>query len=305
MIVNRFIKMKIVWFLLFGSFAFVSASGTNGLAFLKIDVDGRSAAMGGAYTALASGASAAYWNPAGLADSENENVMLTHLVWLSDITQEYSAVKFNSGRHHFSLAVNVFNIPGIEIRGEAPSAEPDGTVDAVNFYSAFGYARSFGKKWQAGLTLKYLFQKLYLVSANGFAFDFGIKYHSVVTGLDWGFTVQNMGKMEPLQKEATPLPLLVRSGFAYHLPFQLFGENPLLAADIEYVKEEETSLRIGTELPLMGGLSYRLGFHIAKDRVQWSTGVGLNYKTFYFDYAFAPDPFDLGTSHRLTLGLYF
>ncbi len=292
-------------FLVLGFISISAASGNNGLAFLKIDVDGRSAAMGGAYTALASGASAAYWNPAGLAVSDKENVMLTHHISLSNISQEYAAVKFNSGLHHFSLAVNVFTIPGIEIRGEEPSANPDGIVDAVNFYSALGYARSFGTKWQAGISVKYLFEKLYLTSAGGFAVDFGIKYNSLIKNLDWGLTLQNVGKMEQLKEQASPLPLLLRTGFAYRLPYLIFEQNPLLTSDFEYIKDGQTSLRVGGELPLIGGLALRTGFRFGSDLFQWSAGVGLNYETFYFDYAFAPNPYDLGTSHRFTLGLYF
>ncbi len=298
-------SIKILWLFLLGSFGVAAASGSNGLAFLKVDVDGRSAAMGGAYTALASGASAAYWNPAGLADSDKNNIILTHLVWLSDITQEYAAVKFNAGRHHFSLAVNVFTIPGIEIRGEEPAAEPDGTVEAVNFYTAFGYARSFGGGWQAGINVKYLYEKLYLTSAGGFAVDLGVKYHSVYKGLDWGLTIQNIGKMTQLKEQSTPLPFLLRSGFAYRLPYRLFLQNPLLTSDLEYIRDGRTSFRLGGEIPLVGGLVFRLGTRFGEARFQWTAGVGLNYRAFYFDYAFAPDPFDLGTSHRLTLGLYF
>ncbi len=294
-----------IMFLVLGFISISAASGNNGLAFLKIDVDGRSAAMGGAYTALASGASAAYWNPAGLAVSDKENVMLTHHISLSNISQEYAAVKFNSGLHHFSLAVNVFTIPGIEIRGEEPSANPDGIVDAVNFYSALGYARSFGTKWQAGISVKYLFEKLYLTSAGGFAVDFGIKYNSLIKNLDWGLTLQNVGKMEQLKEQASPLPLLLRTGFAYRLPYLIFEQNPLLTSDFEYIKDGQTSLRVGGELPLIGGLALRTGFRFGSDLFQWSAGVGLNYETFYFDYAFAPNPYDLGTSHRFTLGLYF
>ncbi len=302
MIIN--LVNKIV-FLVLGIISIAAASGNNGLAFLKIDVDGRSSAMGGAYTALASGASAAYWNPAGLAGTEKENVILTHHVLLSDLTQEYAAVKFNSGLHHFSLAVNVFTIPGIEIRGEEPSADPDGTVDAVNFYSALSYARSFGEKWQAGITVKYLFEKLYLSSAGGFAVDFGIKYNSLIKNLDWGLTLQNAGKMEQLKEQASPLPLLLRTGFAYRLPYSIFEQNPVLTSDFEYVKDGQTSLRVGGELPLMGGLALRTGARFGSGFFQWSAGIGLNYEAFYLDYAFAPNPYELGTSHQFTLGLYF
>jgi len=44
-------------------------AGTAAVTFLKIGVGARGASMGGAYTAMATDASATYWNPAGLVQS--------------------------------------------------------------------------------------------------------------------------------------------------------------------------------------------------------------------------------------------
>lgn len=41
--------------------------GARGANFLEIGVGARAQALGGAFTSLASGASAMYWNPAGIA----------------------------------------------------------------------------------------------------------------------------------------------------------------------------------------------------------------------------------------------
>jgi len=283
----------------------VSAQGsTTGMAFLRVDVEGRAAAMGGAYSALAQGASAAFWNPAGLAASDQSDLILMHHVWLSAITQEYAAVKFNSGRHHFSLAVNVFKIPGIEIRGELPTAEPNGLVDALNFYSAFAYARTLGN-WRAGISVKYLYEKYFMNSASGWAFDFGLQRENILNGLDWGLTVQNMGKMSPLQQVATPLPLLLRSGFAYAMPYHLLGTQPLLSADGEYIKDIGTAVRFGLELPFLNSFALRGGYYLGSEYSQWTAGIGLVLQKFRFDYALAPYPYDLGVSHILSLGLNF
>ena len=46
--------------------------------FLSIGVDPRAQGMGGAYVALANGASAAYWNPAGLANQASQEVSFMH-----------------------------------------------------------------------------------------------------------------------------------------------------------------------------------------------------------------------------------
>lgn len=301
---NKFYT-AIVLIIISGNLTLAADSGSNGLAFLKVDVGARAAAMGGAFTAIANDATAAYYNSAGLAASEKNNLMLTHHAGIVDITQDFAAVKFRAGSHHLAFSVNVYNIPGIEIRDEQPTEDPDGVVNALSFYTAFGYARALDNHWQIGLNVKYLFEKLYLNSASGWAIDFGIRRTEIINGLDWGISLQNLGKMKQLKDRATPLPLLVRSGFAYTIPYQLLGNNPLLAADMEYIKDGASTVRIGTEIPLLRSLAIRFGYRFGSGYSQWSTGLGLNYRRFYFNYAFAPSSYDLETSHRLTLGLFF
>ena len=284
---------------------FAGDSGDTGLAFLKVDVDSRSAAMAGAFTAMATDATAAYWNPAGLAANDHRQLSLTHHVSITDITQEYASVKFSKAAHHFGVSVNVYNIPGIEVRGEAPTADPDGVVDALNFYGALSYARAIGDNWQVGATAKYLYEKLYLNSASGWAFDIGVRRAAIIKGLNWGLTLQNLGQMNKLKDQETPLPMLARTGFAYTIPYAVLGHQPLVAADLEYIKDGETSFRFGTEIPLLDQLAFRVGYRHSADYSTWTTGLGLNYKQFNFDYAYVPDAFSLGSSHRFSVGFYF
>ncbi len=299
------IKKIVVVALLLLSVQMVSAqTGSTGMAFLRVDVEGRAAAMGGAYTALAHKASGAFWNPAGLARGSGTDLVLSHHVWLSGIAQEYAALSMKSGKHYFSLAVNVFNIQGIEIRGELPTEEPDGVVDALNFYSAFGYARAFGD-WRLGIGVKYLYEKYFLHAASGWAVDLGVQKENILPDLDWGLTVQNMGQMSPLDRVATPLPLLIRTGLGYTLGYELFDGNPLASLDLEYIKDGTTAVRLGVELPVISLFSIRAGYYIGSEYTQWTAGLGLNIQSFRFDYAIAPYPYDLGISHTLSVGLKF
>ena len=286
-------------------YASISAdSGQSGLAFLKIDVDGRAAAMGGAYTAISSGADAAYWNPAGLANASQKNLVLMHNVWLDDITQEFASWQFMSGKHNLALSANLMIYPGIEIRGERPTEDPDGVAEAINFYSALSYARDFSG-WRVGLSVKYLFERYYLAQANGWAMDVGIQRAAILKNLDWGLAVANMGKMDVLQKVATPLPLILRSGLLYHLPFQFLEGGHLLSADVQYVKDEHLYLRAGSEWNIIQYLSLRGGLIWYKEGLRASAGFGLIYNSFRLDYAFVPFADDLGNSHRFSVGFLF
>ena len=57
--------------------------------FLKIGVGGRATAMDDAFVAIANDVSALYWNPAGITQVTENQVMLSHSEWVVDIKHEY------------------------------------------------------------------------------------------------------------------------------------------------------------------------------------------------------------------------
>jgi hypothetical protein len=280
-------------------------SGKNGLAFLKTDIGARAAAMGGAFTAVSTDAAAAYWNPAALAVSETNSLLLTHNESLLDIRQEFAAVKFISGKHNLALSLNVMNIPGIKIYGETPSDQPAGETNAVNFSAALSYASTFFDNWQLGISVKTLFEKYYIYSAGGWALDFGVYKRDLINNLDFGFTVQNIGKMSPLDQVETPLPLTVRCGFAYHLPFELFEQTPLISGDLRYINDENLYEQIGAEINIKEIFSIRGGFVFGKESMNFTTGLGINFKQYHLDYAFVPFEYDLGNTHQISFSMNF
>jgi len=62
------IALAVIMVLLISSMSFAAFSklGTAGAQFLKIGIGARGAGMAGAFSAVADGASALYWNPAGI-----------------------------------------------------------------------------------------------------------------------------------------------------------------------------------------------------------------------------------------------
>lgn len=277
-------------------------AGTNGLSYLKLPVDGRSAGMGGVGVALSTDASAVFFNPAGLAATDGNQILFTHHAGILDIVQEFAAVRFSSNAHHLAFSVNVFSVPGIEIRGEDPTADPDGTSSALNFYASMAYARTVYENWQVGINVKYLYEKLYLHSASGWAVDLGIRRSNLLKNLDWGIALRNLGSMSKLKNETTPLPLILTTGLVYHVPVRF---KPLLVADYEYINDESSALRLGMELPLIPALAIRLGTHIHSENVNWTTGFGFHFHDIEIQYGFVSDTFQLGSAHRFTVAYDF
>ncbi len=298
-------RIWIIVLLLLSSGVASASDGDYGLTFLKIDVDARAAAMAGAYTAVASDASAAFWNPAGLTGSEQKNLQLMHNVWLADIRQEFAAVQFMTGSHNLALSVNAFTIPGIEIRGERPTTEPLGEEDAINFSAGLSYATTIFEEWQAGLTVKYLYEKYYLDVAPGWALDIGLQKRNLLPRLHWGVAARNLGRMAPLKNTRSKLPVIVQTGLAWALPWSPDKSRPLITADVQQIGSEATALKMGAAAGVFDYITLRTGIIGKQDNTRWTGGLTIRYKGYHIDYAYSPFQYDLGASHGISLGFAF
>ena len=276
-----------------------------GLSFLKIGVDARAAAMGDAYTAYAKDAAAAYWNPAGLAGAASNSAVLMHNAWLQDINQEFAAVQFLNGRHNLAVSINMLYVRGIELRDETASEQPIGSTDVINTYLGLAYATTVLSDWQVGLQMKYLYEKYYFESADGFALDLGVKKQNIIPGIGWGLAVQNLGKMSLLRNVSTPLPIILRTGLNYYLPLHLLDYQPLLAADFVYINNDATTFNLGFETRVAGHVDIRLGYLVGRESQSFRGGFGLLFGAFNFAYAFVPFSYDLGNAHLLSLAITF
>jgi hypothetical protein len=281
-------------------------TGANvGFSFLKIGVDARAAAMGDAYTSMANDASATFWNPAGLSNATTNSVLLMHNSWLQDINHEFAAIQFINGKHNLAVSLNMISVSGIELRGETARDEPIGETQALNTYLGLAYATTIFNNLQVGLQVKYLYEKYYLNSADGFALDLGIKKRNILPDLSWGAVIQNIGKMSVLKKEATVLPLLLRTGIDYYLPWKILEDRPLLTTDIVHIINDVTNLNMGFEMRVLNNLDFRMGYVFFRESQSITAGFGLSYNIFHFAYAFIPYSYNLGNSHRFSLIVEF
>ncbi len=280
---------------------YAQEAGKSGLAFLKIGVDARAAGMGDAQTAMARDAAATYWNPAGLAATNANSVVLTHNSWLQGVNHEFIAVQMFSGKHNFAVSLNMMFVSGIELRDERATAAPYGETSAHNLALAASYATTIFDSWKIGLQAKYLYEKYYLESADGFAFDLGLLHEQLIEDLNWGFVVQNLGSMSKLREESTGLPVIVRTGIAYRLPWEFIQSRPLVAADVSYARSTGERLNLGLEYDLYNYLTLRTGYVFGSESMNFTAGIGINYQPLTVSYAFVPFQYDLGNTHRFSL----
>lgn len=278
------------------------AQVNSGLAFLKVDVDARAAAMAGAYTAVANDASASYWNPAALALATENTLTGMYNDWFAGISHSFIATQFMTGDNALALSFNYQNISGIEIR-DHETENAAGIVDAFSLAAALSYATNYDD-WLVGGSLKYLFEKYYLVSAPGWAIDLGLYKKDLYGGIDFGLVVQNLGKMSELDKEATKLPIIVRTGLAYRIP-SFFDDNLVVSPDLQWIENEKTYVKIGLQYYVSDHLVLRGGLKNGNENLLVTGGFGIVYDDIHLDYAYAPFEYELGSSNRFSFGLSF
>ena len=296
---EKVIRLSILLFIFAFTAAFAASEneGKTGMAFLKVGVGARAAGMGEAYSAVASDASAAYWNPAGLVASPGSNIVLVHNRWLLGIRSEFGAVQI---KKHFALHVYNYHIGDIPVR-VIPSEEPLEETSAQYLSIGATYARSFSRQLDAGVTLKYLFEKIFVHSASGYAFDLGLRYKLLEPNIIVGGTLQNLGKMDKLQNESTRLPVITRIGAMYHIPGEVGPMHIMLAFDVVKPVEENLRFHLGSELLFWDQVALRAGYVDGYENRNVSFGIGVHKSSFQFDYSLTPLQEDFDTGHRFSL----
>jgi hypothetical protein len=107
--------------------------------------------------------------------------------------------------------------------------------------------------------------------------------------------------MAKLREESTVLPVIVRTGIAYRLPWELIESRPLVAADVSYAQSAGERLNLGLEYDLYNYLTLRAGYVFGSESMNFTAGIGINYQPLTVSYAFVPFQYDLGNTHRFSL----
>ena len=290
-----------------------SGSGTEGAAFLDIPVGAGPAALGAAYTPLATDAYAATYNPAGLGFLDSTQFSGQHLSYIDTIHYEY--LSFGVPLPRSSNCSNPADCPGSAIggsiqylgTGDITGRDETGalTGDFSNYYAAYNlaYGKSFNDKLSLGLTGKMISAKLDDVSASAFAADLGTMYR-MEKNLTLAATVTNMGSKLKFLDEGDSLPLAVHVGGAWQPTAQW-----MVTSEVVYPKTGLASFHVGGEWRPIDMLAVRMGYRT--DTVKelsalagYSAGLGLNVWGQELAYAWLPYG-DLGNTHYISLLMRF
>ncbi|KPL18847.1 MAG: hypothetical protein AMJ92_05920 [candidate division Zixibacteria bacterium SM23_81] len=280
-----------------------SEAGKAGLAFLKMGIGARAVGMGEAFVSMADDATALYWNPAGICQLQGGHLTLMHAEWFQDVRLEYlgAALGRESSAYGFSFT---FNTAGEIERRVKASHQPLGTFSAHDMALSLSYARKMSPRWNLGLSLKALYEKIYLDDAWGWALDLGFLYKPPVEGLAVGGSILTLGPKMKLRHENFSLPTIYKLGLNYSpAPFHFKSGNLILAMDLSKPTDNQPRINWGGELRLMDRIALRSGYQLGYDEKGFSSGIGIYQQRFRLDYAFVPYSSDLGETHRISLGI--
>ena len=212
---------------------------------------------GGGAAATATGMEATFWNPAGLAMSENSvDAIFSNRQYFADIDNSFFGIATDLGDYKMGVSVRTFNVGDID---ETTVFYPDGTgqVFTPNF-SILGatFARKLSDNTSVGLNANLIREGFGRVAATGVAYDLGVQYRGFLgrEGLDVGFAMKNFGA--PMKYDGEGLGVMASP---------VDGDRP-----VEYYKVDAASF----DLPFVFdmGLSYNIA----------GADIGVTYTSNYY-----------------------
>jgi len=169
-------------------------AGTAGAQELRIPVGARSVAIGGSGIADVTGTEALFWNPAGLALSEQYEVAFSYLDYFADMKFTYTGLTASLGdMGNVGVSVRVFSVGDIEVTSEAAGGKTGQIISPTFITLGATYAKQMTDRVFLGTTVMYVSEQIGKENAKGVAFDFGFQYNVGLGGLKLGAVIKNIG----------------------------------------------------------------------------------------------------------------
>jgi len=278
------------------------AQGTStGEPSLKFLFPARFLSMAGSPLADPNHTSASFANPACLATGKSLEIMFSEMQWIQDIqTQLLSTfIPLPMGSAAFSISnTSISDIPIRETPGPAI-----GSFDSHSTSFQLGYGLEILPDFGVGATAKYLYDKLYVDEASGYALDLGALYQTPIEGITIGASLTNLGHLSAFRSQETDLPTQVDIGADYAISASGFDFVGAVTLGRETVSNGTSEVRIGGEATYDKLLSVRLGYQTGYEIRGLCMGLGIRYSVVQLDYAYIPFSEGFGDANILTIGV--
>lgn len=281
--------------------------GLNKLAqstmnFLLVSVSPKASAMGEAFYAVGNSSEAIFYNPAGIANTNNTfDISLNYTQWIADIKYLAGTATYNLDNYG-TVGFHVLTVDYGEIIGTSlidPSQQalyPDGYIDNgklsnVGAYSVgLSYAKKISTQFSIGGNIRIAGQNL---GENNFyngttkknnaaklVFDAGVLYNTGYKDFRFGMAIRNFSSNIKREEIDEQLPLVFTLGTAIDLWKFVDEKNSnqqlTLAVDFAHFNNYSERVNLGLEYKFMNMISLRAGYQTNRDIASWSAGIGLN-----------------------------
>ncbi len=313
--------------------------GSTSMQFLKVIPTARGASLGDAYSVWAHGADAVFWNPSGIATTINHDFTFSYINWIFDTRQgafSYASSLGDLGAIGVQMQYVDFGelIEAVAVRPYINTWPDPGltgnTFRPFSYLVGITYATNLTDKFSTGGSIKYAHESLYNGNkviaqvntgvseevktwANGFMFDFGIRYNTGFRSIQIAASVQNFGANVTYAKESHPLPMMFRWGIAANIigkdAIAGFDEDNTLAIafDLFQPNDYEQQEHVGIEYNYGNIFSLRGGYKFNYDSEGLTFGAGVKQSLTGFDlsvdYGYGSLGTYLGNVHRISLGV--
>ncbi len=317
----------------------VNKTGTTAANFLKIGAGSRAIGMGGAFVALANDATSMYWNPGGMAQLRDSELIVNHTQWIADIG--YTFIGFAMpirGAGTLGFNVIAMTMDEMEVTTYGFEEGTGETFKAGSYAVGLSYGQKLTDRFGIGATVKYINEFISQSSATGLAIDIGTLFVTPFRGIRFGASISNFGQKMQIwgddllvQKDIDEihngnnesvnaylgtdrfdLPLLLRVGLSGEII-----DTPQLrltwAVDGVHPNDNSEYLNTGFEVSVLDDLArLRGGFkslYMADGEEEFTLGGGLNLpvnRSMQLQADYAYESFiHLRQIHKLTLRLIF
>lgn len=286
-----------------------SASGTSGVAFIKVSPSARVSGMAEAFVGVADDSSAVWYNPAGLANIAKLSVGGSYGMLFEGLNFQYVSFAYPM-KGQGTVGVNVMLSDYGSIKGYDSSGNLTKNFSAKDMVVAGGYAMNIQPGLGVGGVVKMVQSTIEAKSNSAISLDIGGIY-KLDANTALGVALKNVIGTIKYDQEQVKLPMLIKLGGSYNVGHLAGNVDKLsILADVTMDQEAGTIIQPAVEyLYPMGGadIMVRAGYKVGgvPSGAGLTAGVSVKLQGQYrIDVAYTPLA-DLGNAIRVGLELQF
>jgi len=236
-------------------------------------------------------------NPALFSVSLNHpGLSISRGIWLGDVTLTHLGYTQPAKGKTFHFNAKYSGLSDLEFRGAVP------VDDALSTFSSYGVSMNSGfsvqrEKQKFGISFSYIFMGLYTETTSGFGLNLGYA-RDIAKGMKLGISIQNLGIMSKLSKEAPSLPTRMIGGVSKQIIFNDYRNTVYCSG--EWNQSASTGKFYFGNNFRWDRLSLMGGFSASENVVESSAGFGLKLGQYEITYGIQFGSQNLGTPQILT-----